>query len=446
MDQDKLPYDKFSVDSIMVYAERLEGHTLREMTDAAELQSPNHRRGAFGNAVEQYYFKYKPNSSQEPDFPEVGIELKTTPLKRDKSGRYVAKERLVVNMIDYDTVVNEDFERSHFMQKASKVLLISYLWEKDVDPLDYKIVLVDLWEIPEVDLVQMKLDWETVVDKVRAGHAEDISGSDTVYLEACTKAADSSKRRTQPFSPVLAKPRAWALKASYMTAVENEMIDRRRQGIKRGAGEKDMGILELVRSRFEPYFGLSEEELAQCLGISKSKDVCARITKRILGVDDDAEVDEFVKAGIKPKTIRLRANGTPRESVSFPAFDYYKLAETGFEDSDFYSYLQVKYLFVLYEIDGEGTHRLRDVTLWQMPDADIPEARRCYEQMRENVRRGRADVSVRSTENRCCHVRPHGRDSSDTRPQPYGPPVVKKCFWLNAQYLAGEIARARGRR
>ena len=444
MDQDKLPYDKFSVDSIMVYAERLEGHTLREMTDAAELQSPNRRRGAFGNAVEQYYFKYKPNSSQEPDFPEVGIELKTTPLKRDKSGRYVAKERLVVNMIDYDTVVNEDFERSHFMQKASRVLLISYLWEKDVDPLDYKIVLVDLWEIPEVDLVQMKLDWETVVDKVRAGHAEDISGSDTVYLEASTKAADSSKRRTQPFSPVLAKPRAWALKASYMTAVENEMIDRRRQGIKRGAGEKDMGVLELVRSRFEPYFGLSEEELAQRLGISKSKDMCARITKRILGVDDDAEIDEFVKAGIKPKTIRLRANGTPKESVSFPAFDYYKLAETDFEDSDFYSYLQTKYLFVLYEIDGEGAYRLRDVMLWQMPDVDIPEARRCYEQMRENVRRGRADVSVGATENRCCHVRPHGQNKLDTRPQPYGPPVTKKCFWLNAHYLAGEIARVRG--
>ena len=348
-------------------------------------------------------------------------------------------------MIDYDTVVNEDFERSHFMQKASKVLLISYLWEKDVDPLDYKIVLVDLWEIPEVDLVQMKLDWETVVDKVRAGHAEDISGSDTVYLEASTKAADSSKRRTQPFSPVLAKPRAWALKASYMTAVENEMIDRRRQGIKRGAGEKDMGVLELVRSRFEPYFGLSEEELAQRLGISKSKDLCARITKRILGVDDDAEIDEFVKAGIKPKTIRLRANGTPKESVSFPAFDYYKLAETDFEDSDFYSYLQTKYLFVLYEIDGEGAYRLRDVMLWQMPDADLPEARRCYEQMRENVRRGRADVSVGATENRCCHVRPHGQNKLDVRPQPYGPPVTKKCFWLNAHYLAGEIARVRGK-
>ena len=306
-------------------------------------------------------------------------------------------------------------------------------------------MLVDLWEIPEVDLVQMKLDWETVVDKVRAGHAEDISGSDTVYLEACTKAADSSKRRTQPFSPVLAKPRAWALKASYMTAVENEMIDRRRQGIKRGAGEKDMGILELVRSRFEPYFGLSEEELAQRLGISKSKDMCARITKRILGVDDDAEIDEFVKAGIKPKTIRLRVNGTPKESVSFPAFDYYKLVETDFEDSDFYSYLQTKYLFVLYEIDGEGTYRLRDVTLWQMPDADIPEARRCYEQMRENVRRGRADVSVGATENRCCHVRPHGQNKLDVRPQPYGLPVTKKCFWLNAKYLAGEIARVRGK-
>ena len=54
MDQDKLPYDKFSVDSIMVYAERLEGHTLREMTDVAELQSPNRRRGAFAITTLQH--------------------------------------------------------------------------------------------------------------------------------------------------------------------------------------------------------------------------------------------------------------------------------------------------------------------------------------------------------------------------------------------------------
>ena len=75
-----------------------------------------------------------------------------------------------------------------------------------------------------------------------------------------------------------------------------------------------------------------------------------------------------------------------------------------------------------------------------MPDDDLEEAERCYEEMRRRVNTGRAQDSVKSSENRCCHVRPHGRDSSDTLPTPQGDMVVKKCFWLNAQYLKDEIA------
>ena len=91
---------------------------------------------------------------------------------------------------------------------------------------------------------------------------------------------------------------------------------------------------------------------------------------------------------------------------------------------------------------SDGAFHLTDVCFWQMPDRDFDEAKRCYDQMRENVRRGQAEVSVKSTENRCCHVRPHGANGRDTKPQPHGQPVVKKCFWLNQKYLAGEIREA----
>jgi DNA mismatch repair protein MutH len=441
MSEDSLPYDKYSIDSIVEYAGRLRGHTLREMTDAGELRSTKVQRGIYGNTVEEYYFKYKPNSNPEPDFSEADLELKVTPMKKVRGNKLVAKERLVISKIDYMTVVHEDFEHSHMMEKIKNVLLITYLWEKDVDQLDYKILDVELWHIPKEDLPQIRHDWETVVNKVRSGHAEDISGSDTQYLEACTKAAHGTDRTDQPYSSVRAKPRAWALKASYMTAIENSLIQRR-QRIERSASEHDMDLVELVRKRFRPYFGLTEAELQAKFGLSKSKNLCARITNRILGANDGTEIDELVKAGAKPKTIRLQKNGKPKESVSFPAFDYYKLLDTDFESSDFYGYLQQKYLFVLYEKNG-GEYRLSDVVMWQMPESDLSEAKRCYDRMRQNVRHGRADISVKSKENRCCHVRPHGRDSSDTRPQPYGPPVVKKCFWLNASYVAGEIAKAK---
>ena len=439
------PYDDSSIKSIAEYSSRLVGHTLREMTDAPELLDPKVMRGSFGNAVEKYYFMYTPNSDSAPDFPKVGLELKTTPLKRGPHGMLVAKERLVITMIDYMTVVDESFEASHLMEKASSILLISYLWEKGVDPLDFKICLSELWGLPEEDMPQFRADWETVVNKIRSGHAEDISSSDTLYLEACTKAANSSVRRPQPFSDVPAKPRAWALKASYMTAIENGLLERR-QAIKRSEEEKDLGLLDLIRKRFSPYWGHTLQELYVRLGFARPgdklpKNAGDRVTKRILGVDDDKHVDEFVKAGVRTKTLRLRRNGRPKEAVSFPAFDYFKLETTPFEDSDFYGYLQQKWLFVIYREVLDDEYQLSEVMFWQMPDSDIPEAKRCYEQMRENVRRGRADISVRSSENRCCHVRPHGRTRDDVTPQPHGAPTTKKCFWLNQSYLQTEIER-----
>ena len=430
--------------SILEYAERLEGHTLRQMTDAEKIADSRKRKGSFGNAMEEYYFDYAPNSSSEPDFAQAGVELKTTPMKHVRKNDLVAKERLVISMIDYMDVVNETFETSHFMEKARDILLVTYLWEKDTDPLDYEVIMADLWTIPEEDLPQIKRDWETVVDKVRAGHAEDISSSDTMYLEACTKSATSANRREQPFSSVPAKPRAWAFKSSYMTAIEQNLLGKKNDAdALLAGGRRSADLIEIVRERFASYFGQTEEELARRFGISRSKNRCARITKRILGVDEDSKIEEFEKANIKPKTMRVRRRGMPKEDMSFPAFDYFELAETDFKDSDFYDYLQQKYLFVIYREDEkeDDVYRLSDVMLWQMPDKDLDEAERCYDQMQKNVREGHAEISVRSTENRCCHVRPHGRDRNDTRPQPYGKPVVKKCFWLSKRYLHDELVR-----
>lgn len=439
----ELPYDEYNVDSIVEYAQRLVGHSLREMTDLASIQDPKRRRGAYGNAIEECYFRIPANSRPEADFAKAGLELKVTPLKQPKPGVFRSKERLVLANIDYHAVVSETFETSHLLEKIRRVLLIEYLWEKDVDPLDYQVLLADVWSIPEEDLPQMRQDWETVVQKVRDGHAEDISGRDTLYLEACTKAADSSVRRSQPYSDVPAKPRAWALKASYMTAISNGLLSRQRarlSAIPKAAAEREISLIDLVRSRFEPYMGQTQAELARKLGCNpRAKSVTALITKRILGVSPDEQIEEFAKAGIKAKTLRIRRNGTPKESMSFPAFDYFRVAEEPFEDSDFYEQVSAPYLFVIFHEDPTGEYRLGDVRLWQMPEEDIEAARRCYEQMRANIQNGHAELSVKASENPVAHVRPHARNAADVRPQPYGPPVVKKCFWINSRYLARQI-------
>ena len=86
-----LPYNPTQIDSIVEYAEDLVGHTLREKTSAPELQSPKQRRGSFGNALEEYFFDYKPNSDSSPD-PSKSRELRTTGDERSKSPAFRSAE------------------------------------------------------------------------------------------------------------------------------------------------------------------------------------------------------------------------------------------------------------------------------------------------------------------------------------------------------------------
>lgn len=61
------------------------------------------KKGSLGNIIEQSLFGIEPNQYSEPDFIDAGIELKVTPYKKNKDNTLSAKERLVLNMIDYMT-------------------------------------------------------------------------------------------------------------------------------------------------------------------------------------------------------------------------------------------------------------------------------------------------------------------------------------------------------
>jgi len=206
MDGSQDYYDASSLDSIYSYAKKLEGKTLRTACHLAAIDDPHRRKGSFGNAIEEHYFHYDINSSADPDFAQVETELKTTPLRRKKNGELSAKERLVISMINYMSVVDETWETSSVQKKLSKILLIAYEYDKDLNPVDFFVDLVELWGIPPEDVPVFRRDWNTVVEKIRQGKAHELSGSDTFYLEAATKAASSKVRsRSRPFPPSLAR-------------------------------------------------------------------------------------------------------------------------------------------------------------------------------------------------------------------------------------------------
>lgn len=454
MDRGPLPYDPRSRDSIVAYAQRLVGKTLREALDGMpQVIDFSSHKGGFGTALERGYFGYEPNSRPEPDFAEAQLELKSTPLKRAaRNGRLVSKERLVLGMIDYMAVVSEEWSSSGFLKKNSHLLLVFYLHEKDKDPRDFVIKLVRMWEFPPEDLEIIRQDWEKIVRKIRAGLAHELSDGDTLYLGAATKSSDSSKRRRQPFSDEPAKPRSFALKQSYVNSIVQASLYAKPLPTAAKAamhpvvtGELLRGIAfeDAVAAKFEPYIGMTADEIAGRLGVTakkKAKNYYAVITKRILGAGEKDEIAEFQKADIIVKTMRILPSGRPKEDLPFKAFDYRDLVEQGWETSDLREQLGKRFFFVIYHLEKDAAPRLAGTRFWTMPLSDIDHfARECFSETQMRIREDRADYLPKKSENPVCHVRPHGRDSHDLVPTPTGGMACRRSFWLNASYIRQQL-------
>ena len=408
-------------------------------------------KGAIGTMIEECWFGYTPNSESEPDFPEAGVELKVIPYISGKTG-IRAKERLVCSIIDYNEEFKKTFKTSSFWHKCQTMLLMVYESIKNRSKGDFIISNALLFSAPDEDLAVIEHDWQIIMDKIRAGRAHEIAEGDTMYLAACTKGATAEKSfRTQPFSDIKAKQRAYSLKQSYVSEIlrryvfgieENEHIIKSVDDLHRTSFE------QLVIDKLKPYYGKSRDQLKAELGIhSTAKNQNELILAGMLGIKGRiANTAEFKKAGIIPKTIHIEPNGTIKESMSFPTFDFIKLSkEDTWEESALYNYLApTKFLFVIFRKNAAGGSTFTSAQFWNIPAADLDEVKTVWEKtvhiIREGVqltstRRGICNNLPKKTDNPVAHVRPHAKDSNDTLPLPDGRRMTKQCFWLNNSYI-----------
>lgn len=412
-------------------------------------------KGAIGTMIEESWFGYSPNSESEPDFPEAGVELKATPYLRNTHGDIRAKERLVCNIINYMEEYDHTFRTSSFWHKCNTMLLMSYEHFKNKPKTEYRIDKAILFSFPEEDLIIIEQDWERIMDKVRKGLAHEISEGDTLYLAACTKGANATTVRRQPFSDILAKQRAYSLKSSYMTQILNKFIFGEQEDeriIKDWQQLVNHSFEGYLIERISPYFGKTQVELKTELGVeSTAKNINELLLAKMLGINGKiSNSEEFKKANIVPKTIRIQKNGTIKESMSFPKFDFIELSkEDSWEDSELYNCLApTKFLFVIYQENEQGELVFDRVKFWNMPSADLEEVRRVWLRTIQTIRdgvqlyktaRGTGNNLPKSTESPIAHVRPHGRDSSDQALLPDGRMMTKQCFWLNNSYVKKQI-------
>jgi DNA mismatch repair protein MutH len=429
-------FDESSDVDILRYSAGLIGKSLSQVATIPESEVSARGKGRIGALVEKYYFGYEPNNDSLPDFPKANLELKVTGLKSKTHEPPVAKERLSLNLINFYELASETFEGSAFYRKCQKLLILCYRYDASVRTIDQEFTEHQfIYSLIERDLSVIKQDWELIQSKVLTGKAHEISEGDTFFLKANRKGAGGEKDWTgQPYSEEPAYRRGWSFNSHFLT----EMIRNGMETKAAPAGDFAGHIELAVELCFKAHYGLPTEELIYKFGIDrpgtkKSKSRLYSLSVQLLQAGN-ISMGDLKKAGIRLKTVRLKATGATRESMSFPAFDYQTLLNQDWETSDFCNALEEKFLFVIFQEGEDGTERLAKAAYWNMTYGDRQIAREVWEETKERI----LDTTYSfpgSRANSVAHVRPHGKDSKDLILCPDGVLRMKRCFWLNKSYI-----------
>lgn len=445
----------YTKEQVVSIARGIIGKTFGELNNY-QTKMEMFNKGSHGHILEEDVYHYGINSNSAPDFEDAGIELKVTPYKKNKNGILSAKERLVLNIINYMEEYKNTFYTSHFWYKNKLIEIVWYLNEDGKSKQDFKITHELLFQFPEEDLAIIKQDWNTIINKIKAGKAHELSEADTMYLGACTKGATAATSlREQPFSLIKAKQRAFCLKTSYMTQLVRWYIGG--ENLEKLSFDKNVDITfeKQLEGRLSKYKGKSVSELSEMFEVkSNAKSLNEILVAKMLGINGKvANTDEFLKANIVPKTIRINSNGKIKESMSFPTFKFEEIVNQTWESSNLYNMFNTtKFMFSVF-VEVEGEYKFDRVKFWNMPanilDNDV---KNVWEKTKEVICNGAivAEVLPNGTrktnfpgmaDNEFCHVRPHAQNANDTYLLPVADKFTgldrytKHCFWLNNEYV-----------
>lgn len=401
-------------------------------------------KGKFGNYLEEVYFDKKNDNKSLSDFDEAGVELKVSPLKFLKNGQVRVKERLVLNHFTYNDIASETFEDSHFLKKNSLILLVFYFHDNTKNLGDLKIDFSDFWECLKTDRAQIQEDWQTIVDKVKAGKADEISEGDTLYLGACTKGATKEKSmQIQPFSDKKARGRALCFKNNYINQIYKVLKSknsRNPKDIPHLFSDEKISFKQQVLNAYLPFIGLDEKEICRALGIpytNKAKSFYSSLTYKILGIKKSTKnIFEFDASGVQLKSVRVSPTGVIKESISFPAIKYCEIINEEWEDSTFYNQITSQFIFVIYKQDEkDGLRYLNNVFFWNIQEKDLEIIHSVWEDTKHKIKQGKYSEFIKSSNHLISHIRPHDTKGSKPMITPQGDGRSRVSFWLNRQYI-----------
>jgi len=175
---------------LLLRADSIAGQTLQELADAFRLavpQSMAQAKGWVGQLIERHLGAVAGNKP-EPDFLNLGIELKTLPYNakgEPQESTYVCTAPLTA------AAAEEEWHTSRLRAKLAHVLWIPVEADRHIPLPHRKIGAPLLLKLDPQTEMMMRQDWEELMEMLHLGHYSKLSAHHGTYLQIRPKAAHS---------------------------------------------------------------------------------------------------------------------------------------------------------------------------------------------------------------------------------------------------------------
>lgn len=213
-----------SVEELLERARALAGKTLSELALSYPFSIPTsllQAKGFVGQLIE-WHLGATANNLPQPDFPNLGIELKSLPLNaagQPRESTYVCTAPI--------NSERECWENSRVRAKLAQVLWVPIEADHQI-PLSERCVGCPLlWKMdPETEII-LKQDWEELSLMIQLGQIEKLSAKIGTYLQIRPKAAHSrilAPMINEQSEAILANPKGFYLRTLFTRKIIDQFF------------------------------------------------------------------------------------------------------------------------------------------------------------------------------------------------------------------------------
>ncbi|MBP9723067.1 MAG: hypothetical protein KBD64_07950 [Gammaproteobacteria bacterium] len=223
-----------AISNILIKAQSLRGYTLGELTDYLNINNNYNKifnnkiinnklvnkKGLTGQIVE-YLLGATAQSKPMPDFPELGLEVKTLPI--DLSGRPLETTYIcTVPLVSSET--SSEFQCSVLYQKTQHILWVPIIIsEKNKNFFNQRTIgNAFLWQPNATQISLIQQDWTELTEMIITGQIEKITSHYGKVLQIRPKAANSrviTQGLNLEGATIATLPRGFYLRTSFTSEI-----------------------------------------------------------------------------------------------------------------------------------------------------------------------------------------------------------------------------------